>query len=111
VRSSRPLLRRLGPATTGLRRTAPALTSALRTVNYLLNELAYNPPGDDEGFLFWFPWWFHNYTSMFGSQDAHGSAARAMIVTNCQGLTNLATAGDVFKAVLGVYNVCPESSG
>jgi virulence factor Mce-like protein len=106
VREARPLVRELGPAAEGLRSLTPPLTSALRVSKYTVNELAYNPPGDDEGFLFWFPWWFHNYTSMFSAQDAHGSAARAMILGNCQQVNALAGFGDVIKLVTGLYNVC-----
>ena len=38
----------------------PDLTATFKILNYLLNELAYNPPGDtDEGYLFWFSWANH----------------------------------------------------
>ncbi len=106
VREARPLVRRLARASTDLGASAPALTTAMRVTNYALNELAYNPPGDDEGLLFWFPWWFHNYGSMFGAQDAHGSAARAMVLVSCQQLAPLAPLGDIFKVLLGTYSLC-----
>lgn len=106
VRETQPTVRTLGEAVPSLRRTAPAASTTLRATNYALNELAYNPPGDDEGLLFWFPWWFHNYGSMFGAQDAHGSAARAMVLVNCQQLTGVVGLGDILKTVLGTYSLC-----
>lgn len=108
VRESRPLLRDLGPAVRTLRSAAPHLASVLRVSEYLVNELAFNPQGDDEGFLFWFPWWFHNYNSMFSAQDAHGSSARAMVLVNCQQLTELASLGEILKLVTGSSTLCPE---
>lgn len=111
VRGARPLMRALGPATEQLLNAAPSLHTSMQVANYALNELAYNPPGkvnghDDEGLLFWFPWWFHNYVSMFSAQDAHGSAARAMVLSNCQQLTAAAGVGDILKLVLGTYSLC-----
>lgn len=106
VRAAQPLARALSPAMVDLRSLTPAITTTLRVANYALNELAFNPPGDDEGLLFWFPWWFHNYVSMFSAQDAHGSAARAMVLINCQQLTGLVGLGDILKTVLGTYSLC-----
>jgi phospholipid/cholesterol/gamma-HCH transport system substrate-binding protein len=106
VREAQPLVRRLARAVTDLHASAPALTTAMRVANYALNELAYNPPGDDEGLLFWFPWWFHNYGSMFGAQDAHGSAARAMALVNCQQLAGAVPLGDILNVLLGTYALC-----
>lgn len=116
VRDAQPLVRALGPATTRLRDAAPSLHTSMQVANYALNELAFNPPGkvnghDDEGLLFWFPWWFHNYNSMFSAQDAHGSAARAMVLTNCQQLAGAAGAGDILKLVLGTYSLCEGGEG
>lgn len=108
VRESRPMLADLGPAMKTLRAAAPALSNVMRVGEYLVNELAYNPEGDDEGFLFWFPWWFHNYASMFSAQDAHGSAARAMILVNCQQLTELVSIGELLRLAIGASSLCPD---
>ncbi len=46
-----------------------------KVVNYLLNELAYNPPGTGvakQGYLFWLAWANHNANTVFGNQDAAG---------------------------------------
>lgn len=111
VREALPLMRALGPAIQQLQEAAPSLHTSMQVTNYALNELAYNPPGEvngleDEGLLFWFPWWFHNYVSMFSAQDAHGSAARAMVLVNCQQMAAAAGLGDILKLVLGTYSLC-----
>ena len=59
------------------RRDAGPRRRRFKVVNYLLNELAYNPPGDDEGYLFWV--WPGSTTSaptIFSTQDAHGPIRR-----------------------------------
>jgi phospholipid/cholesterol/gamma-HCH transport system substrate-binding protein len=106
VRDAQPLMADLGPGLDRLAGAAPSLTSTLTVFHYLTNELAFNPAGDDEGLLFWLPWWFHNYVSMFSAQDAHGSAARAMVMVNCQQFTELAALGDVLKVATGAYSIC-----
>lgn len=110
IARAQPVLRAVGPSMRDLRAIMPKISTVLRSGNYLLNELAFNGPGDDEGFLFWFPWWFHNYTSMFSAQDAHGSAARAMALVNCQQLTGVVPLADIFKAILGTYSLCDGGS-
>ena len=58
--SVRPLVRETRPVITELRPTIRSLSSAtsnlyttLKTLNLVLDILAYNPPGDEEGYLFW----------------------------------------------------------
>ena len=57
-------------------------TNTFRVVNSLLNELAYNPPGPVEGFLYWASWDNHNASSIFSTQDAHGAIRRGMVLTS-----------------------------
>lgn len=83
VRELRPLAADLAPTTRDLSRVTPALTSAFRVLNYTVNELAYNPAGDDEGFLFWLSWFAHNGNSFTSTQDAHGSAWRGVALVSC----------------------------
>ncbi|MFL5907911.1 MAG: MlaD family protein [Solirubrobacterales bacterium] len=86
-----PVLRDLSPAAQDLRGTLTDLPAVVRRVNYIVNELLYNPPGSEEGYLFWIPWFFHNASSMLSTQDAHGAAWRGMAVFSCSTLQQLAT--------------------
>lgn len=104
VREAQPLLRSAGPAVTSLSAAAPELTRSFQVLNYLFNELAYNPPGDDEGFLFWGSWFVHNWNSVFATGDAHGGIGRATQIVNCQGIGGRRQ----IQAALAVAGLCPE---
>lgn len=111
VRAAQPVLRDLGPAATRLDAVMPKLTSAFRVLNYFFNELAYNAPGDDEGFLFWAAWFFHNGNSTFSIADAHGPLGRASIFTTCPELTSIVNSGAVgnlLLGTLGLTDACKE---
>jgi hypothetical protein len=115
VREAVPVLRQLAPAVSALDRMAPSVTTSFKGLNYAFNELAYNPDRkqlgfDDEGFLFWAPWFAHNYNSAFSAKDAHGGGARGMVMVSCQQLAGLLGLGDVVKVLLGTYNLCPGKS-
>jgi phospholipid/cholesterol/gamma-HCH transport system substrate-binding protein len=85
TRAALPTVKQLRPATRNLAAATPDLTGAFKVVNYLLNEVAYNPPGkQDEGFLFWQAWVNHAGDSVFSTQDAHGPIRRGLIVLSCQ---------------------------
>jgi phospholipid/cholesterol/gamma-HCH transport system substrate-binding protein len=114
-----PTVRDLRPAAADLAVATPRLTSSLRVANTLLNELAYNPPGAEEGFLFWTSWANHNGASIFSTQDAHGPIRRGLVVTSCsslQLLQNIGRANQVLGTLAGLLNppapsaVCPSSS-
>lgn len=91
VKAGVPALRELRPATEALGGTLTDLPSVARRVNYITNELTYNPPGGEEGYLFWTPWFFHNSASMLSTQDAHGSAWRGLVLFSCSTLQQLET--------------------
>jgi phospholipid/cholesterol/gamma-HCH transport system substrate-binding protein len=91
VRSGVPALRELRPASEALRGTAADLPAVTQRVNYIANELSYNPPGSEEGYLFWTPWFFHNSASMLSTQDAHGAGWRGLVVFSCSTLQQLET--------------------
>jgi phospholipid/cholesterol/gamma-HCH transport system substrate-binding protein len=84
VKDLRRAAANLGPLTPGLVRTT-------KVVNSALNELAYNPPGSEEGFLFWNSWVNHDGSSVFSTQDAHGPIRRGLVVASCQSLQLLET--------------------
>jgi phospholipid/cholesterol/gamma-HCH transport system substrate-binding protein len=104
VRAARPLVRSVGPAVSDLRRATPSLTAVAKTLNYLLNELAYNPPGDDEGFLFWAAWALHNINSGTSTGDAHGTILRAVIMATCNGAQEQPAA----KPIFDIVGACPD---
>jgi phospholipid/cholesterol/gamma-HCH transport system substrate-binding protein len=67
----------------------PDLTASLKVLNELFNELAYNPAGKEEGYLFWTAWANHAGMSVFGSQDAHGPIRHGNFLVSCSTLTTL----------------------
>jgi phospholipid/cholesterol/gamma-HCH transport system substrate-binding protein len=82
--------------------------------------LAYNPAGDEEGYLFWFAWVNHLGASVFSTQDAHGPIRRGLLVANCNALeiiSNVAQVNPALGLVIQLVNlvrasaVCPQSGG
>jgi phospholipid/cholesterol/gamma-HCH transport system substrate-binding protein len=86
ARDALPTVKVLRPAARDLAALTPDFGSALKTANYLLNTLAYNPPGDDEGYLFWVSWLNHIGPTVFSTQDAHGPIRRGALFFSCDGL-------------------------
>jgi phospholipid/cholesterol/gamma-HCH transport system substrate-binding protein len=113
TRQALPVVRDLRPAITDLSALTPDLNTVARVVNYLFNELAYNPPGDaEEGYLFWASWANHAGASVFSTQDAHGPIRRGLFLTSCSSLTllnTIAQANPVLQLLLGLTNI-PSSS-
>jgi phospholipid/cholesterol/gamma-HCH transport system substrate-binding protein len=91
ARDVRPTVRALRRAAENLRPLTPRLTRTFRVVNTLLNLLAYNPPGDEEGYLFWASWVNHAGATIFNTQDAHGPIRRGVVITSCSSLGLLET--------------------
>ena len=69
-----------------LKVTLPKLDASFKIVNQLFNGLAYNPPGKQEGFLYWLAWANHSTASMFGAQDGNGPTRRGIVFNGCIGL-------------------------
>jgi phospholipid/cholesterol/gamma-HCH transport system substrate-binding protein len=86
ARDALPTVKVLRPAARDLAELTPDFTSVLKTANYLLNTAAYNPPGDDEGYLFWVSWLNHIGPTVFSTQDAHGPIRRGALFFSCDGL-------------------------
>jgi phospholipid/cholesterol/gamma-HCH transport system substrate-binding protein len=93
VREATPLLAELRPSLRDLNRTTPLLIRTGRVLNYLGNELGYNPPGPEEGYLFWAAWFMHNQASVTSTEDAHGAVVRGLAQVGCSTLPPLL--GDV----------------
>ena len=88
-RDVRPTVRDLRAAAEDLSVVTPRLTRVFGFVNDLLNTLAYNPPGSEEGYLFWASWVNHAGATVFGTQDAHGPIRRGLVFVSCPALNVL----------------------
>jgi phospholipid/cholesterol/gamma-HCH transport system substrate-binding protein len=109
VRESLPLGRNLAATTHALRAQTPDLKRSFGVLEYLFNELAYNPPGDNEGFLHWLAWTAHNVNSVFGNEDAHGSVARVAGVASCSSVTGSQLFADAIRRFTGFSPTCPPA--
>ncbi len=107
VRQAQPLVRQLDPALTHLGSLMPDLTRVTQTLNILFNELGYNPPGKEEGLLYWISWFFHNYSSAAGGGDANGATLRAAVNVNCDQIDNTLDLAPLFRVLLGASTICP----
>jgi phospholipid/cholesterol/gamma-HCH transport system substrate-binding protein len=99
ARDALPTVKALRPATSDLAQVTPKLTTTLKNLNQVLNELAYNPPGKEEGYLFWLSWLNHDGASIFSVQDAHGPVRRGTILASCATLGVLDQIGTVQPAL------------
>jgi phospholipid/cholesterol/gamma-HCH transport system substrate-binding protein len=121
TRAALPVVKDLRPAAQNLSALTPDLTTVFRVVNYIVNELAYNPPGDsEEGFLFWASWASHAGSSIFSTQDANSIIRRGLILASCSSLSllkQIASANPALQLVVGLTNlpdsagICPTQSG
>ena len=68
--------------------------------------MAYNPPGKEEGYLFWLPWFMHNSDSVVSIEDAHGVAIRGLILFGCTGLPSVILANPALAPLLQLP-ICP----
>ena len=53
VKAAGPVIDDLSPAIVNLNKISPHLKTAFAVFDYVANELAYNPEGKEEGYLFW----------------------------------------------------------
>src|SRR5215203_785195 len=117
VRVSRPTVRELRPAARDLAAAAPDLRRTFSVVNTLLDMLAYNPPGKEEGYLFWVSWANHIGNQLFTTQDAHGPIRRGLFITTCQDvpvLEQVAQTNPLLGVLTDLLNLpkqnCPSSN-
>jgi phospholipid/cholesterol/gamma-HCH transport system substrate-binding protein len=99
VRDLRPSVARLNPATRNLVRAGEVLT-------YVVNTLGYNPPGPEEGYLFWLAWFNHNANSILSVEDAHGATWRGLVVVGCSTLGEVLAANPAVAPILDAP-ICP----
>jgi phospholipid/cholesterol/gamma-HCH transport system substrate-binding protein len=105
VREATPLFRRLRPSLRDLNRTTPTLIRTGRVLKYLANELGYNPPGPEEGYIFWLAWFAHNANSVGSIQDSHGAAARGLAQFSCSSLGKFGNLP--LTQLIAASGVCP----
>jgi phospholipid/cholesterol/gamma-HCH transport system substrate-binding protein len=117
ARDALPTVAELRPAAAGLVKVIPNLTKTFGVVNYLLNELAFNPAAPDNSFLFWLSWANHLGASVFSTQDAHGPVRRGLFLISCSALSllNQITQGNPqLGTLIQLTNLpqqaCPSSS-
>jgi phospholipid/cholesterol/gamma-HCH transport system substrate-binding protein len=87
VRMARSPVRKLRAAAEELAPTTSRLNRSFGVLRDLLDTLAYNPPGTEEGFLFWAAWANHNAAFVFNTQDAHGPIRRGNFLVDCASLS------------------------
>jgi phospholipid/cholesterol/gamma-HCH transport system substrate-binding protein len=80
-----------------LNKSVSGLKTGLASLNYGLNELAYNPDSGVGNYLFYLGWLNHNLNSVYLNQDAYGPLRRGLIFASCQTAT----------VALGVASVNP----
>ena len=84
TRQVRKPVKHLDGASGPLAKTAKGLDPGLTDLNALLNTLAFNPEGSEEGYLFWLSWLNHDTNTVFLTQDATGPLRHGMIILSCQ---------------------------
>lgn len=89
TRVATPVVQQIRPAAAQFADATPNLTTTFRVLNAFLNGLAYNPPGDREGYLFYLAWLNHVTNSIFSAQDAMGPIRRGVLITSCLDLVGV----------------------
>ena len=92
ARDVRPTVRDLRRAGEDLAVVTPRFTKSFRVLNAIVDTLAFNPAGAEEGYLFWASWLNHNGANIFSTQDAHGPVRRGLVLIGCPQLSLLNTA-------------------
>ncbi len=119
-RQTLPTLRRLRRAAATTAELSPDATATLATLNRAANMLAYDPPGEEQGYLFWAQWLTHLAPWIFNTQDAHGPIRRGMILITCTSLgsfSDAARVNPVAGLLTGVFSslsgsgLCPIGPG
>lgn len=100
TRAALPVVKKLRPAADSLADATPNLTTSFGVLNAFLNGLAYNPPGKDEGYLFYLAWLNHVTNSVFTGQDALGPLRRGLLAVDCGSLSGV----NSIKSLPGAYS-------
>jgi phospholipid/cholesterol/gamma-HCH transport system substrate-binding protein len=106
VRQTIPVVRELRPSVRLVNRADPDLIRTVDVLTRVVNELLYNPPGTQEGYLFYLAWFAHNASSLLSIEDAHGVAWRGLLMVGCSSLGQAIKANPAL-APLGASAACP----
>ncbi len=85
TREIRPLLNQANEGSGPLEKTVKGFGNSLGGFNSFLNELAYNPKGSAESYLFYVPWLNHDFNAAFNLQDGGGPVLRGLTMISCTG--------------------------
>jgi phospholipid/cholesterol/gamma-HCH transport system substrate-binding protein len=113
TRDARPAVRELRTTASLLEPVTPRLTRTFTVLNALLNTLAYNPPGAEEGYLFWASWTNHAGAAIFTTQDAHGPIRRGQVIASCDSLAlleNVTATNPQLKVLFDLLGAPPSTS-
>jgi phospholipid/cholesterol/gamma-HCH transport system substrate-binding protein len=108
VREATPLLRDLRPSLARLNPATADLVHVGAVLNYVVNELGYNPPGPEEGYLFWLAWNNHNASNILSVEDAHGATWRGLPMVGCSSAGQVIGANPMLAPLLSAP-ICPGS--
>jgi phospholipid/cholesterol/gamma-HCH transport system substrate-binding protein len=84
-----PIARELRAPASALAKSTPNLVKFTEVFNALFNELAYDPPGKENGYLFYLPWANHNTNSTVSTQDGISTLRRSVVMVSCAQLEAL----------------------
>jgi phospholipid/cholesterol/gamma-HCH transport system substrate-binding protein len=105
VTAAQPLVTKVEPTVKSLYAATPYLSQSFQVLEYLVNEIAYNPnEGENQGFLFWAGWFMHNVNSWVSSGDANGGIGRAAVLATCYGLQDV----PVLQQLTNTVGICPN---
>jgi phospholipid/cholesterol/gamma-HCH transport system substrate-binding protein len=85
TREIRPVLTHGTEAAEPFEKTVRSFGNALGGFNSFLNQLAYQPKGSKESYLFYLPWLNHDFNAAFNLQDAGGPILRSLAGISCTG--------------------------
>jgi phospholipid/cholesterol/gamma-HCH transport system substrate-binding protein len=83
TRQVRTPVRHLKQAAAPLGATVNSTAGVFGDLERLFNAWAYNPPGGEEGYLFWTAWLNHNGNNVAMLQDAYGPLPRGIVLQSC----------------------------
>jgi len=104
---TRRVARELRPAVSDLAAANPDAEKAFTTLEHLGDLFAYNPPGKEEGYLFWMAWFLHNGHQFISGQDANGPFWRGIVQFSCSTAFSEPLTGAILKPVLDIAKPCP----
>ena len=108
VQDAIPVVQELRPSVELVNKADPDLIRSVNVLTYVANELLFNPPGADEGYLFYLAWFAHNAGSLLSLEDAHGAVWRGLVMVGCSSLGQIIKANPAL-APIGAAPVCPAN--